>query len=68
MLESLIIGIVGIVSLSIGWVLVQSFWRKEFADHITDDDVLAGRNSCANCGCTSICEKKSGKVPSNNIH
>jgi hypothetical protein len=58
MIESLIIGIGGIISLMVIWIVVQSFWRKTFSDHLTDDDVLAGRTSCSNCGCTTVCEKK----------
>ncbi len=58
MVQSLVIAIGGIIFLMIGWVAVQSFWRKTFADHITDEDVLAGRSSCSNCGCTTICKKK----------
>ncbi len=58
MIESLIIGIGGIVLLMIGWIVVQAFWRKTFSDHLSDEDVLAGRTSCSNCGCTTVCEKK----------
>ena len=58
MIGSLIIGIVGIVSLLIIWIVVQSWWGKTFADQLSDDDVLAGRTSCSNCGCTAICEIK----------
>ena len=57
MIESLIIGIGGIVSLMVIWVLVQSWWRNVFSDNLSDDDVLAGRSSCSNCGCTTVCKK-----------
>jgi hypothetical protein len=58
MFESLIIGIGGIVIMMIIWAVVQSLWRKTFTDYISDDDVLAGRSSCSNCGCTNICKEK----------
>ncbi|MFT5165299.1 MAG: hypothetical protein ACI8P3_000523 [Saprospiraceae bacterium] len=58
MFESLIIGIGGIVSLMIIWITIQSFWRKIFAEYISEDDVMAGRTSCGNCGCSTICIKK----------
>ena len=56
------IGIGGIVSMMIIWVVVQSFWGKTFAEHLTDEDVLAGRTKCGNCGCTTICENKKGQI------
>ena len=62
MLYSLSIAIIGIVSLMLVWTLVQSVWKKLFADHITDEDVLAERRSCGNCGCGTICQKKTIEV------
>ena len=58
MVESLIIGIGGIVGLMILWMIVQFFWGKIFSDHLSDEDVLAGRTSCGNCGCTTLCTEK----------
>lgn len=58
MINSLIIAVGGIVSLMIAWIAVQSIWRKTFSDHISDDDVLVGRTSCSNCGCSTVCEKQ----------
>ncbi|MCO6477306.1 MAG: hypothetical protein J5I94_11825 [Phaeodactylibacter sp.] len=58
MIGSFLIGIGGMIFLMIGWALVQSLWRKSFSDYISDDDVLADRRSCGNCGCTTICENK----------
>lgn len=54
-MEKYIIGMVGITALMAGWVFIQSFWRKTFSDELKDDDVLAGRSSCGNCGCTTSC-------------
>ena len=57
MFGSLIIGIAGIVIMMVIWLLVQSWWGETFADNLSDDDVLAGRTKCSNCGCTTVCEK-----------
>ncbi|MFQ5445559.1 MAG: hypothetical protein ACE5FF_01385 [Saprospiraceae bacterium] len=61
MLKSLIICAGGIVGLMILWVVVQSLWGKTFSEHLTDEDVLADRRSCGNCGCTTVCENKPGQ-------
>jgi hypothetical protein len=63
MIESLVIGITGIVSMMLLWVIVQSLWRNIFPDQLIDDDVLAGRTSCSNCGCTTVCKNRA-KNPS----
>jgi hypothetical protein len=42
------------------WLLIQTLWRQMFADQITDEDVLAERRSCGNCGCGGgVCKKES---------
>jgi hypothetical protein len=41
-----------------GWALVQLFWKKTFAEYVSDDDVLAERRSCGSCGCTTACKKR----------
>ncbi|MCB0593327.1 MAG: hypothetical protein H6557_18055 [Lewinellaceae bacterium] len=58
MISSFLIGIGGMIFLMAVWVTVQSLWRKSFSDYISDDDVLADRRSCGNCGCTAACENK----------
>ncbi len=66
MLKSLFIAIGGIVGLMLVWVAIQALWRKTFSDdYTTDDDVLAGRRSCGNCGCTTICKNKEDKISAN---
>lgn len=45
----------------IGWIQVQILWKKIFADQVEDDDVLAGRKSCGNCGCSSSSCSKNKK-------
>jgi hypothetical protein len=56
-INSLITGTVGIIALMIAWTWVQNGWKKVFRDDITDEDVLAGRSTCGNCGCLTICKK-----------
>ncbi len=58
MIKSLIIAITSITLLMMVWVTVQTFWKKTFRDYISDEDVLAERRSCKNCGCTEACENK----------
>ena len=62
MMGSLIIGIGGIVGLMVLWGVVQSFWRKTFSDQLNDEDVLAGRTDCGNCGCATFCHNKQQKL------
>ena len=62
MIQSLIIGIGGIVGLMLLWIVIQSLWRRTFRENIADDDVLAGRTKCANCGCTTVCELKGKEI------
>ncbi len=62
MLESLIIAVGGIIAMMTLWVIVQTLWRRTFAEYLSDEDVLADRRSCSNCGCTTICENKSNQL------
>lgn len=58
-MERYLIGILGIVGLMLAWVVVQRLWRKIFAEHVVDGDVLAGRSDCGGgCGCTTSCQVK----------
>lgn len=58
MLSTLLTGIGGMVVMVALWVLVQAGWKTTFADYHSDEDVLAERRSCGNCGCTTACKKK----------
>ena len=58
MIGSYITAVIGSVSLMVGWVAIQSIWKKTFSDHVTDEDAMAERTKCTNCGCTSACENK----------
>jgi|AntRauTorckE5430_2_1112549.scaffolds.fasta_scaffold10214_3 hypothetical protein len=63
MTSSLIIGLVGVVALMVYWLFVQNVWRQMFADQITDEDVLADRRSCGDCGCGGgICKIKENQI------
>lgn len=58
MLRSLIIAIGLTVVLVLAWGLVQALWKNTFREEYTEEDVLAGRRSCSNCGCTTACANK----------
>ncbi|HRD82755.1 MAG: hypothetical protein IAE84_18255 [Saprospiraceae bacterium] len=58
MVKSLFTAIGILVGLVLAWIAVQALWRKVFADYVHDDDVLAERRECGNCGCTTACERK----------
>ncbi|MGK7390156.1 MAG: hypothetical protein ACNS60_07385 [Candidatus Cyclobacteriaceae bacterium M2_1C_046] len=62
-MEKYIIGILGIAALMAGWIQVQVMWKSVFADQVEDEDVLAGRKGCGNCGCSSTsCSKKKENI------
>ena len=58
MLQSLLIAIGGVIALMLFWVLVQILWGRTFSEYVSDEDVMAGRTKCSNCGCTTACENK----------
>ncbi|PSR13093.1 MAG: hypothetical protein DA408_04565 [Bacteroidetes bacterium] len=64
MIKSLLIACVVIVGLMVLWLAVQQGWRQLFADQLADEDVLAGRRGCGNCGCTSACTTTVASHPS----
>jgi hypothetical protein len=52
------IGIAGMITLMVLWVVIQRNWGKMFSDQLSDEDVLAGRSDCTNCGCITSCKNK----------
>lgn len=62
MIESLITGIGGVLLMLLLWIAVQRAWGYTFAEHISDEDVLAERRSCSNCGCTTVCRRKAESI------
>jgi hypothetical protein len=62
MIQSLLIGIGGVIVLMLFWVVVQTFWGKAFSEYMSDEDAMAGRTKCSNCGCTTACENKNRPV------
>ncbi len=58
MITTYFIGIAGMITLMVLWVVVQRIWGKMFSDRFPDEDVLAGRSGCGNCGCTTTCKNK----------
>ena len=57
-----IIGIAGIIFLMVGWITIQTVWRRVFSDHVSDEDAMAERTTCGNCGCKTVCENKNRKI------
>ena len=68
MIQSLMIGVGGIIFLMIGWIVVQTFWGKTFPDQVVDEDAMGGRTKCSNCGCTTACENKNQEFTFEEIH
>ena len=58
MIKSFIVAVLSILGLMLVWLVIQNKWRNTFQQFITDQDVLAERRSCQNCGCTKQCENK----------
>lgn len=58
MIQSFLTAVSILVGLVLFWVAVQALWRKVFADYVNDEDGLAERRDCGNCGCTKACENK----------
>ena len=56
MLETYATGMVAVVALALGWVAVQSAWRKAFPGTTADPDVLAGRTDCHGCERSMTCD------------
>jgi hypothetical protein len=52
MLSTIGIAVGSVVAMMLFWALIQAIWRHTFKDYITDEDVLADRRSCSNCGCS----------------
>ncbi|MGB5170603.1 MAG: hypothetical protein WBN69_04150 [Eudoraea sp.] len=63
MINSLMIGIGLTLFLVLLWTVVQALWKKAFREEYIEDDVLAGRRSCSNCGCTAVCKRKGEEQP-----
>lgn len=55
MIKSLLIGMGGMVLLMVIWIMVQYYWGKTFSNELSDEDVLASRKDCGQCGYTSDC-------------
>jgi hypothetical protein len=61
-MESLLMGTGIMIFLVVLWWAVQSGWKKTFAEQLTDEDVLAGRSRCGNCGCRDICREDGKEI------
>ncbi len=51
----------GIVGMMLAWVAVQRLWRCAFAEERDEheEDMLAQRGACGQCGCIAACSRKS---------
>ncbi len=58
MMEKYLIGTLAVAGLMLAWVGIQALWRHAFSENLVDEDVLAGRTDCGNCGCLTACEIK----------
>ncbi|MGL1887648.1 MAG: hypothetical protein OCD76_14120 [Reichenbachiella sp.] len=56
-MNSLLIALGTIVTLMIGWVVIQKIWITMFADEVESEDALADRSKCGQCNCGTICKK-----------
>lgn len=61
MLKSLLITTIAIVGMMIGWIIVQTIWRKVFTGSWNGDDVLIDRRGCTDCSCLFICKENKKK-------
>ncbi|MCV9387285.1 hypothetical protein [Reichenbachiella ulvae] len=64
MIYSLSIGIGATVAMVLGWISIQTVWKRLFEDYISDEDALAGRRSSCQgggCGCGLACPRKVNK-------
>lgn len=62
MIQTYLIGIAGIVLIMVSWVGIQRIWHRVFHEYVEDEDALAERNTCGNCGCTTLCERNKKQV------
>ena len=57
-MKTYLLAILLVPMLMLGWLFVQSAWRRQFPGNDSDGDVLAGRSDCGNCGCATPCNKR----------
>ncbi len=63
MLASFLLTALTITGLMVLWYMVQRLWKKTFDEYVDgDEDVLADRRSCSDCGCTVACKKKAAEA------
>ena len=67
-MKSTFIAIFGIIALMLAWVMIQNLWRSSFSEEIDDEDVLAVRGQCGNCGCSITCSDKRERTPNHLIN
>lgn len=61
MIWTLIITSISIILMMMIWVIVQLTWKAVFPEKMVDEDALAGRSECGNCGCGTQCTRENGQ-------
>ncbi len=62
MIKSLIIAATAIILMMVGWIIVQTVWRKVFTGRWLGEDVLVDRRGCTDCSCLFICKNDKNKI------
>lgn len=60
------LALVLLVLMLVGWVAVQTAWRRSFPDASGERDALAGRGGCGGCrggNCTNSCDGEGAERP-----
>jgi len=60
------LGLVLLIVVLVGWVAVQTAWRRSFPDAGGELDALAGRGGCGGCHggrCTNQCDGEGDQRP-----
>lgn len=59
-LYTLLTALGGIVGMMLAWVAVQRLWGHVFAEARDEheEDMLAQRGACGQCGCAAACSRK----------
>jgi hypothetical protein len=56
--KSYLLAVVLLPLLLLSWVAVQSAWLRLFYPNDADNDALAGRSDCGQCGCATPCDRR----------
>ena len=71
MWQSYATGLTAVVLMVVGWVLVQTAWRRAFSRFGSDPDALATRTGCGGgggCGCAGVCREETDETERRGHH